>query len=92
MRNVEYRDSLAETFRYAYKDVKMDIAIVSAEEALGFVLQYRDKILPGVPIVFYSLSAIELMTLGNYAAVRCYGQDGKCRSAAYDRSSITASP
>lgn len=63
MGNTAYRDRLAETFHEAYKDVKMDVAIVSAIEALQFVLQYRDRILPGVPIVFYALSASELKVL-----------------------------
>jgi PAS domain S-box-containing protein len=60
MVDASYRDSLAETFHHAYKNVKLDVAVVSSIEALRFVTQYRDKILPGVPIVFYSLSAKEL--------------------------------
>jgi PAS domain S-box-containing protein len=60
MEDASYRDSLAETFYHAYKNVKLDVAVVSSIDALRFVMQYRDKILPGVPIVFYSLSAKEL--------------------------------
>ncbi|RSL17094.1 PAS domain S-box-containing protein [Edaphobacter aggregans] len=60
MVDASYRDSLAETFHHAYKNVKLDVAVVSSIEALRFVTQYRDRILPGVPIVFYSLSAKEL--------------------------------
>src|SRR5579871_1204619 len=60
MVDASYRDSLAETFHHAYKNVKLDVAVVSSIEALRFVAQYRDRILPGVPIVFYSLSAKEL--------------------------------
>ncbi len=60
MGDAAYQDSLAETFHYAYKNVKLDVAVVSSIEALRFVMRYRDKILPGVPIVFYSLSAKEL--------------------------------
>lgn len=60
MADASYRDSLAETFYHAYKNVKLDVAVVSSIEALRFVMQYRDKILPGVPIVFYSLSAKRL--------------------------------
>ena len=55
-----YRDSLAETFHYAYKNVKLDVAVVSSIEALRFVTFYREKILPGVPIIFYALSPREL--------------------------------
>jgi PAS domain S-box-containing protein len=60
MGDVAYQDSLAQTFHHAYKNVKLDLAIVSSIEALRFVLYYRKKILPGVPIVFYALSAKEL--------------------------------
>src|SRR5277367_4483367 len=60
MGDAAYRDSLAETFHHAYKNVKMDVAVISSIEALQFVTRYRDKIIPGVPIVFYALSAQEL--------------------------------
>jgi PAS domain S-box-containing protein len=57
MEDASYRDSLAETFRNEYRDVKLDVAVVSSIPALKFVTSYRDRILPGVPIVFYGLSA-----------------------------------
>ena len=60
MGDAAYQDSLAETFHHAYKNVKLDVAVVSSIEALRFMTRYRDKILPGVPIVFYALSAKEL--------------------------------
>ena len=60
MGDTSYQDSLAETFHHAYKNVRLDVAVVSSIEALRFVTYYRDKILPGVPIVFYALSAKEL--------------------------------
>jgi len=64
MKDVAYRDAVAETFYRAYKNVKLDIAVVSSIEALQFAMQYRDKIFPGVPIVFYALSAKELELVG----------------------------
>jgi len=60
MGDVAYQDSLAQTFHHAYKNIKLDLAVVSSIEALRFVTYYRKKILPGVPIVFYALSAKEL--------------------------------
>lgn len=60
MGDASYQESLAETFHRAYKNVKLDVAVVASMEALQFVVQYRDKILPGVPIVFYALSAKQL--------------------------------
>jgi hypothetical protein len=63
MKVAAYTDSLAETFYHAYKDVKLDLAVVSSSDALQFAMRYRDKILPAVPIVFYALSAEELKEL-----------------------------
>ena len=55
-----YRESQAETFRNTYAGVKFSLVIVSHDEALQFALQYRDKIFPGVPIVFVEVSTGEL--------------------------------
>ena len=55
-----YRESQAETFRNTYDGVKFSLVVVSHSEALQFALQYRDKIFPGVPIVFIEVSSGEL--------------------------------
>ena len=55
-----YRESQAETFRNTYDGVKFSLVIASHSEALQFALQYRDKIFPGVPIVFIEVSTGEL--------------------------------
>jgi len=51
MEDEEYRKSLAETFRHGYGE-KLDLVIPSAYQALQFALEYRDRMFPGVPIVF----------------------------------------
>ena len=51
-----YRESLAETFRQQYLGVNPDLVIVASEPALRFAVQYRDKMFPGVPIVFWAIS------------------------------------
>ena len=55
-----YRESLAETFRREFRDVKPDVLIAASIEAIHFVMQYRNKMFPGVPIVFFGVSASEL--------------------------------
>jgi PAS domain S-box-containing protein len=40
--------------------MKLDLVIASNPEQLKFALQYRDKIFPGVPIVFLAVSSREL--------------------------------
>ncbi len=55
-----YRESLAETFRHEYREVKPDVVIAVALQAFEFTMQYRDRIFPGVPIVFTAVTASEL--------------------------------
>jgi PAS domain S-box-containing protein len=55
-----YLESQAKTFRHTYDGVKFSLVIASNFEALHFAVQYRDKIFPGVPIVFVEVSAEDL--------------------------------
>ena len=55
-----YWDSLAETFRREYVDVKPDVLIAASIQSLRFAMQYRAKLFPGVPIVFFGVSTSEL--------------------------------
>jgi PAS domain S-box-containing protein len=55
-----YLESQAETFRRTYAGMKLDLVIASNPEPLKFALEYRDKIFPGVPIVFIAVSSREL--------------------------------
>lgn len=50
--NEVYRESLAETLRRGYSGVKLDVVIAATYPVLQFAMQYRDKMFPGVPIVF----------------------------------------
>jgi PAS domain S-box-containing protein len=52
-----YRDSLAENFRRTYEDNKPDLVLVASEPALEFAEQYRERMFPGVPIVFWAVSS-----------------------------------
>ena len=49
-----YRDSLAEALRAGYSSEKLDLVVAVMTEPLRFAVQYRDKVFPGVPIVFMS--------------------------------------
>jgi PAS domain S-box-containing protein len=55
-----YRESVSETLRRRYAKVKLDVVIVSNPAALHFAVEYRDKIFPGVPIVFIGVGAGDL--------------------------------
>jgi PAS domain S-box-containing protein len=55
-----YRDRLAETIRREYKRTKLEVVIAAGIEALQLATQFHEKAFPGVPIVFFGLSASEL--------------------------------
>jgi PAS domain S-box-containing protein len=46
----------AEVFRRRYARLKLDLVIAAYPQAVLFAQQYRDKIFPGVPIVFTGIS------------------------------------
>jgi hypothetical protein len=43
---------MAETLRNRYAGLKMDAVIANDPGPLGFAVEYRDRIFPGVPIIF----------------------------------------
>ena len=47
-----YRKSLSETLHQAYKRANLDLVVVQAYPVLRLLLDYRDQMFPGVPIVF----------------------------------------
>ena len=49
-----YRDNLAEALRAAYSSEKPDLVVAVMTLSLEFAVQYRDRVFPGVPIVFMS--------------------------------------
>jgi PAS domain S-box-containing protein len=55
-----YDESLAATLHLGYRVAKPDVLIVCSIQAIQFITQYRDKIFPGVPIVFTAVGPSEL--------------------------------
>jgi signal transduction histidine kinase len=55
-----YLESQAETFRRTYAGVKLDLVVTGSPDQLRFAVLYRDKIFPGVPILFTAVSTREL--------------------------------
>ena len=49
-----YQDNLAEALRAGYSNEKLDLVVAVMTQPLQFAVQYRDKVFPGVPIVFMS--------------------------------------
>lgn len=55
-----YLKGLAETLRSTYAGRKLDLVIVVNYPALAFAAAYRDRMFPGVPIVFLAVDANRL--------------------------------
>ncbi len=51
-----YFKLLRETYRYKFKNMKFDAVIVSDNDALDFMITYRDEIFPNVPIIFCGIN------------------------------------
>ena len=58
-----YRESLAETLRRGYAGVKLDVVVAASYPVLQFAVQYRDKMFPGVPIVFTDVGRPEVQKM-----------------------------
>src|SRR5947209_5605077 len=52
-----YRDSESEVLRDKYERQRFDLVVAGAYPALRFAVDYRDRIFPGVPIVFFDVDA-----------------------------------
>jgi PAS domain S-box-containing protein len=52
-----YRESLAETFHRELEGRRPDLVMVASESALLFAVEYRDRMFPGAPIVFWGISS-----------------------------------
>jgi hypothetical protein len=55
-----YEESLAQTYRREYRNVRADVVVAMHVEALEFTEKYRGRMFPGVPIVFTGSAASEL--------------------------------
>ena len=79
-----YRESLAETLRRGYGGVKLDVVVAATYPVLQFAMQYRDKMFPGVPIVFTDVGRPEgqKMWPGVTGVISPAGHAGNDRSRA----------
>lgn len=64
---------LARLYKQAYQNVKFDVIVASDNNALDFLLLYRDSLFPGVPVVFCGInnsSSYRFDPDSNYTGVR----------------------
>lgn len=55
----QYFDKLYELYKYKYSKIKYNVIIASDDDAYRFLTKYRDKLFPGVPVVFCSVNDTE---------------------------------
>jgi len=55
-----YREILAETLRAGYGGLKLDVVVAATYPVLDFAMRYRDRMFPGVPIVFTDLNNLDI--------------------------------
>jgi two-component system, cell cycle sensor histidine kinase and response regulator CckA len=63
---------LQELYRLTYKNTQFDVIVASDNNALDFLLLYRDSLFPGVPVVFCGINDIfkyKFNPEGNYTGV-----------------------
>lgn len=55
-----YRSAVAETLRRSYSEKRFDVVVVSSYPALRFAIDFRDRLFPGVPIIFMAVAPSRL--------------------------------
>lgn len=63
---LNYFDELAQIYRLKYQPISFDVIIACDDDALDFLLMYRDQVFPGSPVVFCGVSKYEKSRLEPY--------------------------
>jgi len=58
--DTDQRRLLADFLQHKYADQSIDLVVTGLASSLEFVLEYRDEIFPGVPVVFMAVDEREL--------------------------------
>jgi signal transduction histidine kinase len=59
MRHDKVFETLYRAFKLKYRGLKVDVVCVTDADAFRFMLNYRDKLFPGTPVVFSGISYAE---------------------------------
>jgi len=67
--NKEYLQSYADLLKKKYQNERFDILISTDDNALDFMLRYRDELFPGVTLVFSGINKLEPERTEGYSKV-----------------------
>lgn len=65
----KYNEMLADLYEAKFRSRRFDTVIVSDNNALEFMLQYRSRLFPGVPVVFCGINDFQDSMLGGAADI-----------------------
>jgi len=64
-----YLDQLAAMYRYKYHDDPPDCIIVADDAGLRFLLDYREELFPGIPIVFCGINHYDPLLIEGHSGI-----------------------
>lgn len=67
--NDDYFKLLYQIYKEKYSNVRFDAILSSDDHALNFLLQYKDELFPGVPLVFCGINDFHPERIKNYTNV-----------------------
>lgn len=65
----EYADLLAQIYAKKYGSMHFDLVLSSDDDALDFLKRYRDKLFPGVPVVFSGVNDFQDSRIADFSNV-----------------------
>lgn len=63
----EYLARLLETYRYKFSERRFDVVVVSDDNAFAFLLEHRDELFPGTPVVFCGVNNFDPAMVAGHA-------------------------
>lgn len=72
-------DGLRELYRKKYRNVRFDVIIASDNNALNFLLESRDELFPGAPVVFCGINGYEDAMIAGHRGFTGIAEDYELR-------------
>jgi len=63
----KYFEQLSDLYAHKYRFLKFDVIVSSDDNALNFLLKYRDKLFPNVPVIFCGINDFQPSRIANHS-------------------------